>query len=200
LNKVTSVTLLDNGAAGIDDLALDGLYSALFDPAKFGLSEQRPKARIDVRFTTTASSQPAPSAVYEVGAKLDALKADYTAKAKYIFTALATDNVSFRDYSAQLPKITSTKPVATLKVKPGVTGKLSVVVDNAWLSRARLTAALGAGITTKIESITPASTGFRSTLVLAYAVKKDAKPGPRDLLLRDNKTLLSKAKMMEVVN
>lgn len=199
LNKVASVTLLDNGKPGVDDQALDGTYSALFNPAKYGLSDQRPKARVDVRFTTTAQSQPAPGAVYEVGASLDKLKADYLATAHYIFTAFASNNVTFRDNSAQLPKIYSTKPAATVLVKPGSTGKLSVVVDNAYLSRANLTTALGAGVSVKLDSVTPSSTGFRSTLVLAYVVNKTASAGPRDLQIRDNKVFLSKAKMLEVV-
>jgi len=199
LNKVATVTLLDNGKPGVDDQALDGMYSALFDPAKYGLSDKRPKARVDVRFTTTAQSQPAPGAVYEIGAKLEDLKADYTAKAKYIFTAFASDNVTFRDNSAQLPKIYSTKPASTVQVKLGSSGKLSVVVDNAYLSRANLTTALGAGVTVKLQSLTPSSTGFRSTLVLAYTVNKDAAAGTRDLQIRDNKVFLNRAKMLEVV-
>ena len=199
LNKVASVKLRDNGQPGVDDQALDGTYSALFNPAKYGLSARRPKARVDVRFTTTARSQPAPGAVYEVGAKLAALAADYRATAKYIFTAFATDNVTFRDNAAQQPRIVRTRPATTIMAKPGGTGTLTVVVDNSYLSRANLTPSLGAGITTRLVRLVPAQTGFRSTLVLAYEVSHDAAPGARALMIRDNKVLLSRANMLKVV-
>jgi hypothetical protein len=84
-------------------------------------------------------------------------------------------------------------------VQPGDTGTLVVVVDNSYLSRANLTPSLGAGIATRVVSLVPERTGFRSTLVLAYEVSKDAAPGLRDLLMRDNKVLLSQAGMLEVM-
>jgi hypothetical protein len=199
LHKVASVNLLDDGQPGVDDQALDGTYAALFNPARYDLSDKRPKARVEVRFTTTAQSQPAPGAVYEVGANLAELAADYSATAKYIFTAFATANVTFRDKSAHHPRIVSTDPATAIRVQPGDTGTLVVVVDNSYLSRANLTPSLGAGIATRVVSLVPERTGFRSTLVLAYEVSKDAAPGLRDLLMRDNKVLLSQAGMLEVM-
>jgi hypothetical protein len=83
--------------------------------------------------------------------------------------------------------------------KPGDTGKLTVVVDNSYLSRANLTPSLGAGIHTEVASLVPERTGFRSTLVLAYEVSPDAAPGARELLIRDNKVLLSQAGILEVM-
>jgi hypothetical protein len=199
LNKVASVNLLDDGTLGVDDQALDGTYSALFKPAQYDLSDKRPKARVDVHFTTTAQSQPAPGAVYEVGANLAELAADYSATAKSIFTAFATANVTFRDNSAQQPRIFSTDPATTIMAQPGDTGKLTVVVDNSYLSRTNLTLSLGAGINTKLVSLVQERTGFRSTLVFAYEVSLDAAPGTRDLMIRDNKVLLSRPGMLEVV-
>ena len=199
LNKVASVHLLDDGTLGVDDQALDGTYAALFNPAQYDLSDKRPKARVDVHFTTTAQSQPAPGAVYEVGANLAELAADYSATAKYIFTAFATANVTFRDKAAQQPRIFSTDPATTIMAQPGDTGKLTVVVDNSYLSRTNLTPSLGAGIHTKLVSLAQERSGFRSTLVLAYEVSLDAAPGTRDLTIRDNKVLLSRAGMLEVV-
>ena len=107
--------------------------------------------------------------------------------------------MTFRDKAAQQPRIFSTDPATTIMAQPGDTGKLTVVVDNSYLSRTNLTPSLGAGMNTKLVSLAQERSGFRSTLVLAYEVSLDATPGTRDLTIRDNKVLLSRAGMLEVV-
>jgi hypothetical protein len=195
----SSIPLRDDGKEHIDELEFDGIYSGIFYPEQFGVSEKRPKVRIDVRFTTTKKSQPAANAHYESGADLKTLTDDYKATAKHIFTAFATDTVSLNNNDKYNPKIMDIK-VDSRKVKSGDKGKITIRIANAYISKSNLRFSLGQGIHTHLENIKRNENEFVTTVNLSYHVEEDAKKGPRGILLQANKIQLRKSDVLGVVN
>lgn len=196
--KLGSIVLKDNGKPSIDTQRLDGVYSGLIDPNKFGISSKRPKVRIDVDFKTTSKSRPAPYAHYETGANVKELDEDYTKQAKWEFTAFATDTVSFNNKDEYQPRIVSIEPERTQKVWPGYRGKLNVVIENAFISRQSLRVSLGNGVQTEITGIEADKGSFRSTVHIAYQVGKDANKGTRDLEVHSNNVRLQQPGVLYV--
>ena len=182
---IGTVPLRDDGKAGIDDAALDGLYAGVFYPEQYGISGKRPKVRIDVNFTTNAKTRPAPNAHYETGADLRGLTRDYLKRAHHVFTAFATDTVSFSNKDDYRPSIRIIDSTAT-KVFPGYAGKIVVGVANAYVSLKSLRASLGQGITVNVDRVQQNKRTLGATVYLSYRVNKDARNGTRELLLQNN--------------
>lgn len=195
--KIASLTLQDDGKPFIDRTANDGTYSALLDPAKFQISEKQPKLRVDVEFRTSNLSVPAEAVHYEAGSDYKEIAEHYLKMAKIPFTAYASDIVSFRDRSRYDPQIVPVEPRTVVTVPPGSRGTAKLLVNNLYVDKQNLRANLGSGVKIVDMSVERDSKALRSVVTINYAIARDAKYGPRDLLLQTNsgaalsKTLLN---------
>jgi hypothetical protein len=196
--KIGSLTLKDDGKAYVDAAANDGIYSALLDPAKFDISEKMPKIRVDVEFRTSSKSVPAEAVHYEVESDYKAITEHYLKMAKIPFTAYATDIVSFRDRSKYDMQITAIEPRTLVPVKPGSKGTLKVVVNNAYLDSKHLRASLGDGVKLGAPRVERDSKTFRSSVSIDYAIRHDAKPGPRSLTLQSNAQKVTSTPLLDI--
>lgn len=196
--KIGSITLKDDGKPHVDANAKDGMYSALLDPAKFGISQKLPKIRVDVEFRTNTTSVPAEAVHYEVESDYKAIAEHYLKMAKVPFTAYATDIVSFRDRSQYDPKITPVEPHTVVPVKPGSKGRIKVLVDNAYLDPKYLRASLGNDVKLGTPRVERDSKTFRTAVTIDYAIRHEAKPGPRKLTLQSNAQSVTSAPLLQV--
>ena len=207
-NKLQTVQLFDNGKEHIDDVKNDGIHSALFNPASlynFDSPLFNPssfynfnKVRIDVRFTTNKYSRPAESAHYETGTDLKLITDEYEKILKAGFSAFATDTVSLSDNSKYDPRIINIYPHAPVDLKPGARGQLRVTVENAYLNRSTLRAALGQGIRVEVVDVFQDKQYFRSYVTLAYEVLEDVNNGFRHLTLQVNALSFSEDDVVKI--
>jgi von Willebrand factor type A domain len=197
--KIASINLQDDGKQYIDATAKDGIYSALFDPRKYGLNDKQPKIRVDLALTTSKNSVPAEATHYEVDSDYKSIVAHYLSVTKMPFTAYATDIFSLRDTSKYNPRLTLVEPRTPASVKIGSTGQIKVVVENAYFDEKSLRASLGQGI--KIERLgTERDTKlFRTSVYISYSVQKNAAEGERTLSLQANTQIVSSSPVLKIL-
>lgn len=197
--KLTSLVLRDDGKMGIDNSANDGTYSALFDPRQFDISDKLPKIRVDVEFTTNPQSVPAKAIQYEPGSNYKALVEHYLNMAQIPFSAFATDIVSFRDTGAYDPRIVPIDPAKPIRVTPGSTGRIKVLVENAYFDTETLRAALGQGVSIQAIRVSRDEKFLRSYVSVTYSVQDDAHNGGRALTLQANAQKTTSPQLLYVV-
>ena len=73
------------------------------------------------------------------------------------------------------------KPDGQFKVEPGESGKIVVRLLGLQPIRSQLRLSLGQGIDLKLSDFRPLKRRLGADMILAYAVRNDAKKGPRDL-------------------
>lgn len=193
--KLMSLPLKDDGAAGIDEIKNDGLYSALFYPQQL---DNFSKVRIDVSFTTNKYSAPAIAAHYESGTDLKLISEIYAKTIKANFSAFATDTVSFSDKSKYYPNIVAVRPGTHIAVKPGHIGELTVLVDNVYLNKNNLRAAIGQGVRVEVLEVKQDAKRLRSYVTLAYEVLEGVHNGHKALVLQNNTMAVAEPAVLEV--
>ncbi len=100
--NVGSVQLLDDGA-GADTQAQDGIYSAFISAGQWrklinSVDDDADTLRVDVEFTVTNASRPAPLAHYETGYTPARAEADYRNRNSFEFKAWTTGVIKARDF------------------------------------------------------------------------------------------------------
>ena len=195
---LASINLNDDGKYS-DQQSLDGVYSGLVDPKQLNVSpDQTENLRMDIVFTTSDQTVPAPNSHYESGTKWAELKYEYTKIAKTNFKVYKSKIIDFNNNDVDEPNLSIIEPTTPSYVKRGGEGKFQVVIDNAFISKLLLKISLGQGIETQIVDIVPADEAFSSRVSINYKVSESAIPGERDLLLQSNHINLKHSDVLTV--
>ena len=199
---IKSIPMYDDGKQGADPYPLDGIYSGVLDIGDLKLSDRdskRPrKIRVDVEYSVTKKTIPAPNAHYESGTEYDALVKNYRSLGVEKFTAYSTQTTHVRPGKKRDPSIRLVYPRKPFIVQPGSKGTIRIRVADARPSADQVRVSLGNGVYAKATSVTSDSDGLGATIKIVYKVKKDAKAGTRKLSTQFGDIRLQLADVMTV--
>lgn len=205
--QIQTIDMFDDGKQGHDSDAGDGVYSGILDikPIKSSdtdtqKSKSPKKVRIDVQYSVTPTTVPAPNAHYETGTDLAALVEDYRKLGVTQFTAYSTETTHVSPDEPPAPSMQVISPRKTARVEPGSEGVIRVSVRDARPILDQVLVSLGQGIEAKATSVKSEDDdkGLATSIELTYKVRQDAKPGTRNLSLQFGDVRLTQQKMIRV--
>ncbi|SEJ44153.1 hypothetical protein SAMN04244572_03989 [Azotobacter beijerinckii] len=205
--QIQTIDMFDDGKQGHDSDAGDGVYSGILDikPIKSSdtdtqKSKSPKKVRIDVQYSVTPTTVPAPNAHYETGTDLAALVEDYRKLGVTQLTAYSTETTHVSPDEPPAPSMQVISPRKTARVEPGSEGVIRVSVRDARPILDQVLVSLGQGIEAKATSVRSEDDdkGLATSIELTYKVRQDAKPGTRNLSLQFGDVRLTQQKMIHV--
>lgn len=203
--QIQTIAMFDDGKQGQDSDAGDGVYSGILDIEPLKSSDTRKsksprKIRIDVQYSVTPSSVPAPNAHYETGTDLAALVEDYRKLGVTQFTAYSTETTHVSPDEAPVASMQVISPRKTAQVEPGAEGVIRVQVRDARPLLEQVRVSLGQGVEAKATAVKSADDdkGLAAILELTYKVRQDAEPGTRSLDLQFGDVRLTQPKVISV--
>lgn len=201
--RIKTITMFDDGRQGNDTDAEDGIYSAVLDIKALELSDvrqsKRPrKIRVDIEYSVTKDTVPAPNTHYETGSDYKALVKDYRKLGVTNFTAYSTQTIHVKPRKSRAPSMWMVYPNKIPSVRRGNKGVIRMRVNNARPSVEQVRVSLGQGVYAKVTSVKSDDKGQGAMVKIVYKVYWSANPGARTLSIQFGDTRLIQQKVIIV--